>query len=282
MRTAEWRDAAPGFHLAEPAVIGGDNDVARQHQFDADSENDALHGGDDRLLAALLQTECVDIALLEVSLLGGGAEEFRHVEAGGEILAFGADHADPTAVVVVEFGQGVGQLLHHRRRERVFLGGVVDDDLENAIMGLGANFSFGAHDVRFLLSWMSRMRVRLRAESYLSYFTASAVRIAVARSGEKCDAPCSSRSRNDNTPPREPQLPSSMMRKLIHQAGEGAFIPQASASAAWMLRMTFARSPRVQQQSIATTSITMTSLGLSESSSPPCAIMSSDRSVKCT
>src|SRR3954453_10689581 len=70
--------------------------------------------------------------------------------------------------------------------------------------------------------------VAIARDGYRSYFTASAVRIAAVRSGEKCEAPCSSRSRNDSTPPREPQLPSSMMRKLIHQAGEGAFIPQAS------------------------------------------------------
>ena len=159
MRAAERRDAALGFHLAETRVIGGHDDVAREHQLDADGEDDALHGGDDRLLAALLQTECVDIAFFEVSLLGGGAEEFRHVEAGGEILSLGADDADPKALVVVEFGQGVRQLLHHGRRERVLLGGVVDDDLENAIMGFGADFAFGAHGLssRCVLEWRWRV-----------------------------------------------------------------------------------------------------------------------------
>ena len=86
MRATERGNAAPGFHLAEARVIGGHDDVARQHQFDADGEDDALHGGDDRLLAALAEAEHVDIAFPDIPLLGGGAEEFRHVEAGRDIL----------------------------------------------------------------------------------------------------------------------------------------------------------------------------------------------------
>ncbi len=62
-----------------------------------------------------------------------------------KILALGADDPDPIVVVIVEFRQRIRQLLHHGRRERVLLGGVVDDDLEYAIMRFGSDFALGGH-----------------------------------------------------------------------------------------------------------------------------------------
>ena len=76
MRAAERRNAALGLHLAEPAVFGRHDDVARQHHLDADGEDDALHGGDDRLPAAVAQAERVDIAFLTLASRRVGPKNF--------------------------------------------------------------------------------------------------------------------------------------------------------------------------------------------------------------
>src|SRR4029077_16984499 len=95
VRAAKRRDATLGFHLAKTAIVGGDDNVTGEHHFDANGKADALHGSHDWLAAAVGQTERIDV-------LGGAGlrgrvrpEELRHVQAGGEIGADGAENADP-------------------------------------------------------------------------------------------------------------------------------------------------------------------------------------------
>src|SRR5246127_3390920 len=127
MRAAERGDAALGLHLAEAAIVG------REHQLDADREDDALYGRYDRLSALVGKTKRIDIALGTGCSCRVGAEEFRHVEASREILAGGTEHADPEPLLLVEPGQGIRQLCHHLRAEGVLLGHIVDRDLQNAV-----------------------------------------------------------------------------------------------------------------------------------------------------
>ena len=103
MRAAERGDAALGLHLAEAAVVGGDDDVAGQRHLDPDREDDALHGGDDRLAALRLpRPNGSTLPSGRGMRLGGRAEELRHVEAGREVVARRAEHADPELVLPVE------------------------------------------------------------------------------------------------------------------------------------------------------------------------------------
>src|ERR1700739_2519250 len=92
MRAAERGDAALGLHLAEAAIVGRDDDVAGEHQLDADREDDALYGLYDRLSARVGKPKRIDIALGTGCSCRVGAEEFRHVEASREILAGGTEH----------------------------------------------------------------------------------------------------------------------------------------------------------------------------------------------
>src|SRR6476661_10890418 len=91
MSTAQRSDAALGLHLAKPAIVSGDDDVAGKHHFDADGEHDALDRGDERLAASVCEPEDVDVAFLEIPLLGLRTKKFRHVETGREIVALGTN-----------------------------------------------------------------------------------------------------------------------------------------------------------------------------------------------
>jgi len=123
-------------------------------------------------------------------------------------------------------------------------------------MGFGADCSFGAPCLVSSVLDVSNAAVIARN------LTASAVRIAAARSGEKCDVRCSSRSRNDShAAARAPAA-------FLDDAEIDPPAPTASSSAGLSerrmdVRMTVAGSSRVQQQSMTTTSSSMTSLGLS-------------------
>jgi hypothetical protein len=143
VRAAKRGDAALGFHLAKTAIVGGDDNVTGEHHFDANGEADALHGGHDWLAAAAGQTERIDV-------LGGAGlrgrvrpEELRHVQAGGEIGADGAENADPEIGIAVEEGHRFRQLKHHVRVEGVLLRRIVDDDLQYAVVAFVIDASFG-------------------------------------------------------------------------------------------------------------------------------------------
>jgi hypothetical protein len=77
---AQRGDATLRFHLAEPAVVGGNHDIARQHQLDTHRVNNPLSGCYYRLPAALAEAENVDIAFLDVPFFRVWSEELRHVE----------------------------------------------------------------------------------------------------------------------------------------------------------------------------------------------------------
>jgi hypothetical protein len=74
-------------------------------------------------------------------VLRGRAEELRHVEPCGEVVADGTEHAHPQIVVAVEQRQGVGELRHHLRVERIALGRIVDRDLQDVPVPLMADLS---------------------------------------------------------------------------------------------------------------------------------------------
>ncbi len=82
MRAAERGDAALGLHLAEAAVVGGDDDIAGQHQLDADGEDDTLHRASRSACGTDWPIRRDRRCLLGRGFARGrGAEEFRHVEA---------------------------------------------------------------------------------------------------------------------------------------------------------------------------------------------------------
>src|SRR5260370_41722632 len=88
VRSPERRNAALGFHLAESAVVGGNDDIACKHHLDANREDDTLYGGDDRLATPIGEFEDVDSPLPQVPVLGLSAEKRRHTQTRREIRAF--------------------------------------------------------------------------------------------------------------------------------------------------------------------------------------------------
>jgi hypothetical protein len=151
--TTKGRDSTFGFHLAEPGVIGRHDDIASQHHFDSDRETDPLHRRDDRLAAPAFQRERIDVARLDIGILSLWSKEFRHIQPGREIRAFGAEYPDPVIVRSVEKRHRIRHLRHHLRTERVLLRHVVDDDLEDVPVHLGADLAdLGFRLVHLLVS----------------------------------------------------------------------------------------------------------------------------------
>src|SRR5438034_5697259 len=159
------RDSALRLHLAEPGVIGRNDDIASQHHFDADRETDALHCRHNRLAATAFQRERIDVSGLDLGILGLWSKEFRHIEPGREIRAFGAEYPDPVIVRLVEKRHRVRHLRHHLRAEGVLLRHIVDDDLEHMPVHLGPDLP----DLGFLAHnqppTFSRQAVRRLAKS---------------------------------------------------------------------------------------------------------------------
>src|SRR5579862_6476923 len=139
VRAAQWRDAASRFHLAEAHVVGCNYDIARQHHFYTNCVGDALHRRHDRLHRTIAQCEGVEALGTRRSRARARPEEFRYVEAGGEVLALRRYDGYPPGVIAIEFRQRIGKLLHHLGCERVPLGDVVDDDSEDAPVALMPN-----------------------------------------------------------------------------------------------------------------------------------------------
>jgi hypothetical protein len=94
-RAAEREDAALDLDLAEAGVAGGDADVGRERELDADGQAPALQGDDQGLAAhATEQAERVDGAVREQRLAAGdGGADLGEVEAGGEVLAVAEQQA---------------------------------------------------------------------------------------------------------------------------------------------------------------------------------------------
>ena len=82
-----------------------------------------------------------------------GPKEFRHIQPGREIRAFGTEYPDPVIVRSVEKRHRIPRLRHHLRTEGVLLRHVVDDDLENMPVHLGADLTdFGYSSRSFAIS----------------------------------------------------------------------------------------------------------------------------------
>lgn len=88
--------------------------------------------GDDRFGAHTRKLKGIDLSGWRFPRSGARAEEFGHVEPGGEVLALGAKHACPQLRIIVKEGKALRELVHHFRDEGVSFGDVVDGDLEDA------------------------------------------------------------------------------------------------------------------------------------------------------
>jgi len=53
---------APGLHLAEPAIVGRNDDVSRKHHFDADRKDNPRNRGDSGLPTLVRQAEWIEIS----------------------------------------------------------------------------------------------------------------------------------------------------------------------------------------------------------------------------
>ena len=147
-RPAEWRQSTLRLELAEAGVGRGDDDVAGEGDLDADRERDALHRGDQRLAQPPAEPERVDRGVGARRAAGAGpvvgAEEQRHLEPGGRVLAGEREHADEQVGVVVEPGQGGAELAHDLRREGVLLGHPVDGHHQDVVVDdLAADLAVG-------------------------------------------------------------------------------------------------------------------------------------------
>src|ERR1700738_964841 len=107
VRSPERRNAALGFHLAESAVVGGNDDIARKHHLDADREDDTLYGGDDRLSTPVGEGEDADSPLPQVPLLALGAKKLRHIKARREVATFRANDTNPIFIFLIQKREGV-------------------------------------------------------------------------------------------------------------------------------------------------------------------------------
>ena len=142
MRATQRGNAALSLHLAKATIRGGNDDIAGKHHLDADGVDDALYRRDDRLAAPAAERKRVDIARLALGLFRLRTEEFWHIETGSEIAALGAHHADPVVVCPVQQRNGIRDIRHHLRAERILFRRVVDDDLQYPSVHFGANLSY--------------------------------------------------------------------------------------------------------------------------------------------
>ena len=129
-RAAEREDAALHLDLRELRVVGGDGDVGREHELDAEREAAAVHGAHDRLgPRRAVEAERIDRALggEQPLALHDHRRDLREIEAGGEVLTVREEHAAAQRPLL-ELGVRRGQLLEHLRVERVELRRPIEPD----------------------------------------------------------------------------------------------------------------------------------------------------------
>ncbi len=144
-RAAGRNHAALDLDLREAAVVSRDDDVLREHQFDAERETDALHRAHHRLRAhRLAQAERIDAVGRNHRLPAPHhfCEEIE-LKAGGEIGAVREHHADPGVGVALERAECVGQRPVHRGGEAVQLLRSVDADEREGVAPLECDAAFG-------------------------------------------------------------------------------------------------------------------------------------------
>ena len=68
---------ASGLHLAEPAIVGRNDDVSRKHHFDADRKDNPRNRGDNGLPTLVRQAECIDIRSARIGRHHQGTMDLR-------------------------------------------------------------------------------------------------------------------------------------------------------------------------------------------------------------
>ena len=112
-------DAAPGEHVAEAAVLGGEPVVGGQDDRRTRADGRAADGRDDRLVHGEDRQRgapCRFVVLGGGVVLGRGAvgEGFAaEVGADGEVVAVAGEHDHADVVVGVRAREGVGELVGH-------------------------------------------------------------------------------------------------------------------------------------------------------------------------
>jgi hypothetical protein len=135
---------APGLHLAEPAIVGRNDDVSREHHFDADRKYNSCNGGDDWLPTLVCQAEGIDIPFRSWLACCGRPKKLRHVQARSEVVAVGTEDANPKVFFFIQQSEGVRQLLHHLWTEGILFCRIIDYDLQNMVVALVIDATFGA------------------------------------------------------------------------------------------------------------------------------------------
>jgi hypothetical protein len=147
-RAARGHDAALDLKLREPAVVGRDDDVGRQHQFDAEGIGDALDGHDHRLGAAAVAIHAQIhrihqsqrdrlLAALHQRCDGG------QVEPGREMVAQGVQNAHPQCRIVVEPGIASPSSRYILGVKPLRLARAVDTDQQHGVSDFAVDAAFG-------------------------------------------------------------------------------------------------------------------------------------------
>src|SRR5260370_19026893 len=84
VRSPERRNSTLRFHLAKSAVVGGNDDIARQHHLEANRVDDTLHGGNYRLTTSIGESEVVDRSLPQGPVLALRTKKLRTIKASFE------------------------------------------------------------------------------------------------------------------------------------------------------------------------------------------------------
>ncbi len=148
-RTApERHDPAADLQLPEPHVVGGDDDVGGQREFDAQGEGNAVDRQHHRLgYLRLPDAEWVVVMATREGFgaLGGhGGADLGEIETGGEVGAVGVHHAHPGIGFVGEALVGGTELFDGGEIERVALLGSVDPNAKNVPVEVDCHP--GSHD----------------------------------------------------------------------------------------------------------------------------------------
>jgi hypothetical protein len=142
-RAAVGREAAPGERQPEAAVLGRDREVGGQGELATQPGRPAAHGADDRELdlqqqrhqaVRLQRGAALDAA--GAGLLAACDVAGHPVGPGAEVIPGAGEQDGPERVVVRCRLQGVDDLSHGRRVERVLAGGPVEDDAQDAAVGV--------------------------------------------------------------------------------------------------------------------------------------------------
>jgi hypothetical protein len=142
---AGGQQAALDLDLREARIGCGHDQIRRQHHLDAEGEADALNGEHDWLAAPRrARAEGIDFVIFDQQ--GVAAEmgrNFRQIEPGREIGAFGKHHGAARPGLAFITGVGLCHAAQHDWRKSVQLRGTIDSDQEQAVAQLRRNAAVG-------------------------------------------------------------------------------------------------------------------------------------------